>query len=223
MRSTSTLCLLALACTPPPVSKDTGAEATDTADTADTNDTNDSADTGEDAVEYITFEGTLAYLFGASQTATREYDCQLYWDVDPEVNPEVVEDCPDCAFAFSVQWALDDVLSRGAGGACDGERNGNFEMRMGFRAVEDLPGTYTGYMLEDVDGTWTDQTMAFFDPSDGRFIFAIGELDEARDEGGITVFDSDQWYGTSIVWDGSARPEPEESRRRPLTSTMQRR
>ncbi len=78
-------------------------------------------------------------------------------------------------------------------------------MDIGFRPAEDLPGTYTGYMLEQVDGAWIDQTRAVFDADDGRFTFAIGELDEARDSGGVTVFDSNQFYGTAIVWDGSPR------------------
>ena len=112
--------------------------------------------------------------------------------------------------AFTVQWVLDDTLSRGSGGACDGDRNGDFGLDLGFRAVEDLPGTYTGYMLERMEGSWTEQTMAVFDASDGSFVFAIGELDEARDDGGTTVFDSSQWYGRAIVWDGSPRPEDEE-------------
>jgi len=203
------LSMLALACTPPSSSKDTGAASADTADTEDTQDTDDSGDSGEDTVDYITFEGTLVYLYGDAQAAPREYDCQLYWDVDPEVYPVVVEDCPDCVFAFTVQWKLDDVLSRGSGGACEGDRNGDFAMDLGFRAVDELPGTYTGYMLERLDGSWTDQAMALFDATDGQFVFAIGELDEARDDGGTTVFDSDQWYGTSTVWDGSIRPEYE--------------
>ena len=80
-------------------------------------------------------------------------------------------------------------------------------MDVGFRAVEDLPGTYTGYMLERVDAMWADQTMAVFDAVTGRFTFAIGELDEARSEGGVTVFDSNQFYGAAIVWDGSPRNE----------------
>lgn len=210
MRSVA-VCLLVLACTPPAApSKDTGPTDGDTAAPEDTSDSGDSGDTGEEAISYITFEGTLAYLYGEAQAAPREYDCQLYWDVDPAVDPVVVDDCPDCAFAFTVQWVLDDTLSRGSGGACDGDRNGDFGLDLGFRAVEDLPGTYTGYMLERVEGSWTEQTMAVFDASDGSFVFAIGELDEARDDGGTTVFDSSQWYGRAIVWDGSPRPEDEE-------------
>ena len=209
MRSVA-LCLLALACSPPASTKDTGSPGEDTAPPEDTADTADTADTGEAVINYITYEGTLAYLYGDAQTAPREYACQLYWDIDPAIPPAVIDDCPDCAFAFAISWTLDNVLSRGSGGACDGDRNGDFAMDIGFRAVEDLPGTYAGYMLERIDSSWTDQTMASFNAENGSFVFAIGELDDARDDGGTTVFDSDQWYGSAIVWDGSPRPEDEE-------------
>lgn len=186
----------------PPTGSDTGAPV-DTADDTDT----PPDDTGEDAVAYVTYDGTLAYLYGQGQAAVREYDCQLYWELDPTVAPTVLDDCPDCAFAFSVEWLLDDVLSRGSGGACDGDRRGDFVMSLGFRPQEDLPGTYTGYMLEQLDGVWVDRTMATFDATTGRFVFAIGALDDARDADGVTVFDSDQFYGAATVWDGSPRDD----------------
>ena len=171
-------------------------------------DTGPAPDTGDGSIDYITYEdGLLSYFYGVGKEAVRDYDCKLYWDLDPEVDPVVVEDCPDCTFAFSVQWKLDIALSEGSGGACDTERRGDFAMDVGFRAVEDLPGTYTGYMLERVDAMWADQTMAVFDAVTGRFTFAIGELDEARSEGDATVFDSNQFYGAAIVWDGSPRDE----------------
>ncbi len=197
--------LLWASCSPAPESKDT-AEPVDTAVVEDTaEDSGQDTDTGEDVISYITYEGTLAYLYGVDQEAVRDYDCKLYWDVDPAVDPVVLEGCPDCSFAFTVQWRLDTILSEGSGGACDTDRRGDFAMDIGFRPAEDLPGTYTGYMLEQVDGAWIDQTRAVFDADDGRFTFAIGELDEARDSGGVTVFDSNQFYGTAIVWDGSPR------------------
>jgi hypothetical protein len=85
-------------------------------------------------------------------------------------------------------------------------------MELGFRTVEDLPGAYTGYLMEKVDGAWVDQTMAVFDPLTGQFTFTNGVLDEARDDGGTTVFDSDVFYGTATVWDGSPREEDEDAR-----------
>ncbi len=164
-------------------------------------------DTGDGTIDYITYEGTLAYLYGLGQEAVRDYDCKLYWDIDPAIDPVVLEGCPDCTFAFTVQWRLDNILSEGSGGACDGDRRSDFSMDVAFRAVEDLPGTYTGYMLEQTDGAWVDRTMAVFDVETGRFTFAIGELDEAREADGTTVFDSEQFYGTAIVWDGTPRDE----------------
>jgi len=180
---------------------------TDTSAPRDSGETGPGPDTGEAPIDYITYEGTLAYLYGMGKEAVRDYDCKLYWEIDPAVDPVVLEGCPDCVFAFTVQWRLDNILSEGSGGACDGDRRSDFAMDVGFRAVEELPGTYTGYMLEQTDGAWVDQTMAVFDAETGRFTFAIGDLDEARDDGGTTVFDSDQFYGTAIVWDGSPRDE----------------
>lgn len=211
MRLTRCVLLLALpaqwSCSgdPAPKAPDVPVDTATPQDTAE--DSGPGPDTGDAPIEYITFEGTLAYLYGMGQEAVRDYDCKLYWDVDPAVYPVVIEDCPDCTFAFSVQWRLDNILSEGSGGACDTERRGDFAMDLGFRTVEDLPGTYTGYMLERVDGAWMDQTMAVFDLASGRFTFAIGELDEARDDGGVTVFDSNQFYGAAIVWDGSPRDD----------------
>lgn len=205
------LALVALSCSEP-VEKtgDTAVATTDTAqDTAQ--DTSLPEDTGEPPIDYIVFEGSLLYRWAQASTAPRDYDCELYWDVDPAVDPVVNSTCPDCTFAFTVQWKRDRALSQGSGGACDTDRNGDFPMELGFRAVEDLPGTYTGYMVERLEGTWTDQVMAVFDPATGELSFAIGELDEARDEGGTTVFDSDQFYGSAFVWDDSPRPG-EESR-----------
>ncbi|HCH62238.1 MAG TPA: hypothetical protein DFR83_05500 [Deltaproteobacteria bacterium] len=208
LRSSLFLILPALwSCSSEPVAKAPTAPV-DTAVPEDTGGgTGPAPDTGDGTIDYITYEGTLAYLYGIGKEAVRDYDCKLYWEVDPAVDPVVVEDCPDCTFAFSVQWRLDTILSEGAGGACDTDRRGDFAMDVGFRAVEDLPGTYTGYMLERVDAMWADQTMAVFDAVTGRFTFAIGELDEARSEGGVTVFDSNQFYGAAIVWDGSPRNE----------------
>ena len=72
--------------TPPP---------TDTSVPRDTGDSGPPADTGEAPIAYITYEGTLAYLYGMGKEAVRDYDCKLYWDIDPAVDPVVLEGCPN--------------------------------------------------------------------------------------------------------------------------------
>ncbi len=173
---------------------------------ADTNNaTDDTNDSGGDARVWTTFAGNLTHLYGQGRPEVRDYSCQLYWTVATEAAPTVVDDCPDCDFAFAVQWTLDTILSRGSGGPCDGEQNGDFTQLVGFRSEEDLPGTYTGWMLDNTAGTWTDRTMATFDATTGAFVFSIGDLDEPRAEGDVTVFDTDRFYGSATVWDGSPR------------------
>jgi len=198
----------ASSCSSPEAVKDTGTPPVDTASPEDSGtDSGTPEDTGDDTIAYITYAGTLAYFYGDGRPEVRDYDCELYWEISPAEPATVLDDCPDCAFGFSVRWVLDTVFSEGSGGACDTDRNGDFVMDLGFRAAEDLPGTYTGYLLERVDGTWTDQSMAVFDATDGHFMFTNGLLDEARDDGGTTVFDTNVFYGTATVWDGSELPE----------------
>jgi len=202
-------CLWAWACSSPEdAAKDTAGGSTGTTGATDTaEDTSPPEDTGEEAIRYISYEGTLAYFYGQGRPEVRDYECELYWEIDPTDPATPVEDCPDCTFAFSVPWVLDTIFSEGSGGGCDSDRNGNFTLELGFREVEDLPGTYTGYLVERVDGAWVDRSMATFDPLTGQFTFSNGLLDEAREEGGVTVFDSDVFYGTANVWDGSPREE----------------
>jgi len=205
--------LFAVSCSPSSEpAKDTGAGDGTPAPVDTGDDTDPPEDTGEETIDYITYEGTLAYFFGTGRPEVRDFECALYWEISPALPATVVEDCPDCTFAFAVPWVLDTVFSEGSGGACDSARNGNFVMELGFRTVEDLPGAYTGYLMERVDGAWVDQTMAVFDPLTGQFTFTNGVLDEARDDGGTTVFDSDVFYGTATVWDGSPREEDDDAR-----------
>lgn len=102
---------------------------------ADTNNaTDDTNDSGGDARVWTTFAGNLTHLYGQGRPEVRDYSCQLYWTVATEAAPTVVDDCPDCDFAFAVQWTLDTILSRGSGGPCDGEQNGDFTQLSVFAA-----------------------------------------------------------------------------------------